>query len=337
MSTGYIIMGAMVWMVWSTGSLMPLFYCFLGVFLLLICQLIWKQEEMLYVPEPMPGMLKPEDNPAGFRSPAEFKLPYEDVFFKSADSLTLHAWWIPGAGTSASSSTGGAGVSIRNRTKAPANCSILFCHANAGNIGMRLPNFVDLAKRCNANVFAFDYRGFGKSEGKPSEQGLILDGLASLYEMKSKYGIEETFIFGRSLGGAVAVSLVKAIEDFTPEVRAKYPRIKGIMLENTFTSISDLADKLFPFLAYLKPIKAFFLRINWDSMAQMKTFSKTTTKVLFLVGEKDELVPPEHSRKLCDACPCPTTFASFPEGMHNDTYHKGGLKYWEYVQGFLND
>lgn len=95
----------------------------------------------------MQGMLKPEDNPVGFRSPAEFRMKHDDVFFKAADGVQIHAWWIPGVGPE------------KGRT------TLLFCHANAGNIGMRLPNFVELANKCNCNVLAFDYRGFGKSEG----------------------------------------------------------------------------------------------------------------------------------------------------------------------------
>ena len=173
-----------------------------------------------YVPVLQPGMVKPEDNPAGWRNPRELALRYEDVYMKTADGFQIHAWWMP--------------------AKAPADGkaapTILFCHANAGNIGHRLPNFADLVKTCGANVFAFDYRGFGNSEGKPSEEGIILDGLASLKELKKRFKIDEVFIFGRSLGGAVAVSLVQTIEEYPAETKANFPRIRGVMLENTFTS-----------------------------------------------------------------------------------------------------
>ncbi|CAD7931212.1 unnamed protein product [Amoebophrya sp. A25] len=324
MSSAALMMGGggLLYMMWSSGSIMPLIYCFLGLFVLLVGQLIINQEKIVYVPEPMPGMIRPEDNPEGFRSPGEHALKYEDVYMKTTDGITIHAWWMPAGASGA--------TAARN---AP---TILFCHANAGNIGMRLPNFADLVRKTGCNVLAFDYRGFGKSEGSPTEAGLIQDGLVCLKTLREKFDIAETFLFGRSLGGAVAVGLVKCVEEFAPEQRAQYPKIKGVMLENTFTSISDLADKIFPFLSYLGWVKAKFLRIKWDTESKIQTLSKTSgTKFLFLVGEKDELVPPAHSKRLHEKCPCTSKIVTFKDGMHNDTYHKGGKEYQQVVQDFV--
>merc|ERR1712087_602660 len=86
---------------------------------------------------------------------------YEDVNMKTKDGLRIHGWFIKGAEVTNDAPT------------------VLFCHANAGNIGLRLPNFAELVKRLDANIFALDYRGYGFSEGTPSEEGLIEDALCA--------------------------------------------------------------------------------------------------------------------------------------------------------------
>merc|ERR1719336_1400622 len=112
-----------------------------GVALFFFVNLITRQESMLYVPCVLPGVQKPNDNPEGLRSPSDRGLTFEDVVMETADKLRIHAWFIPiGEGSE----------------QAP---TILFLHANAGNIGLRVPNFAHIVDKLHANVFALDYRG----------------------------------------------------------------------------------------------------------------------------------------------------------------------------------
>ena len=143
---------------------------------------------MLYHPAPDPKYKRPENMPQGYRNPRENGMDYEDVYVKTKDEVRLHAWLIKAAIN-------------------PSNCrTLLFFHGNAGNIGARLPNIEILVKRMNCNVLIVDYRGYGNSEGIPSEEGLRLDGEALLEHALGRNDIDKDriYLFGRSLGGAVA-------------------------------------------------------------------------------------------------------------------------------------
>jgi len=115
-------------------------------------------------------------------------MDYEDVYIKCKDDVKLHAWLIK------------ASINPQNSR------TLLFFHGNAGNIGARLPNIEILVKRLNCNVLIIDYRGYGNSEGIPSEDGLRLDGEATLEHALSRNDLdkERIYLFGRSLGGSVA-------------------------------------------------------------------------------------------------------------------------------------
>ena len=104
----------------------------------------------------MPGMRTPQQNPEGFRSPQDIGMQYEDVYFSTEDGVKLHAWFMPAPDGLESS--------------AP---TIVFCHENAGNIGFRVPYFHPLHAKAKVNIFAFDWRGYGNSEGQPSEPGFM--------------------------------------------------------------------------------------------------------------------------------------------------------------------
>lgn len=289
----------------------------------MLVQLIWKQESMLYVPCPMPGMQRCSDNPEGYRTPKDRGLRYEDVNFTAEDGVGLHAWFMPALGEEKPVGT------------------LLFCHANAGNIGMRLPNFEQLMKRLRVNIFAFDYRGYGSSSGEPSEAGLMLDVRAAWAwleqraaddadhaEQCGRVDGERLFAFGRSLGGAVAIGLADCLEK-RDQPEASSPKacgLRGVILENTFTSIYDLVDDLFPFLAW-PSLKKRFLRLHWPSSDRIRDLK---VPFLFLSGQQDEIVPARNMRTLYDAAVTSKsrTLSLFPNGTHNDTWEKGGEQYW---------
>ena len=153
---------------------------------------------------------------------------------------------------------------------------------------MRLPFLNSMINYLNVNMIVVGYRGYGPSEGFPSEDGIKLDVKAIikfvLSELKSDINLENLYVLGRSLGGACAIY-----------AQATYPtQIKGLILENTFLSIEDLVDKLFPFLSYLKN---FMLRNKWLSR---DLIGKIEDPILFIMSEKDEIVPYEHMTKLYD-------------------------------------
>jgi len=273
--------------------------------------LIMRQESMLYVPCVMPGMQAPEDNPKGMRSPADKGMEFEDVYLDTVDGVRVHCWFMPAPGD--------------ERKAAP---TVLFLHANAGNIGLRVPNFKELNVRLRVNILALDYRGYGRSEGSPSEEGIIEDALAAWRWLST--AAEEgridgcrIFVFGRSLGGAVAIALAKSLGAAQPAG----PWPCGLILENTFTSISDLVDTLFPVIAF-KSLKDRFLRVRWESIDRVRDVD---VPILFLVGEQDEMIPPSHSQALHSAAKrSPLRLLErFPDGSHNDTWEKGGENYWQ--------
>lgn len=151
---------------------------------------------------------------------------------------------------------------------------------------MRLNLIKELVFRFEYNIIIVGYRGYGLSEGTPSEDGIKLDGQAIMNyvftELVSKIDTTKVYIMGRSLGGAVAIYLQSTFNY----------SIKGLILENTFLSISDLVDKLFPIL---KPFKNLLLRNRWESK---NLIMKIKVPILFIMSDKDELVPYEHMKTL---------------------------------------
>mmetsp|Transcript_50713 Transcript_50713/g.91477 ORF Transcript_50713/g.91477 Transcript_50713/m.91477 type:complete len:334 (-) Transcript_50713:30-1031(-) len=289
----------------------------LGVVVFFVVNLIVRQEGMLYVPCVMAGMQTPDNNPDGYKSPAERGMEYEDVHMQTADKLSIHAWFIS-AGEKAS--------------EAP---TILFCHANAGNIGLRVPNFTQIVEKLGANIFAFDYRGYGHSEGQPSEEGLIEDALTSWQWLSSaaadgRIDGSRVFIFGRSLGGAVSIALASELLK-----RGEKMLPQGIILENTFVSISALVDSLFPIVAF-KSLKDRFLRLRWYSIDRIPDVE---VPFLFISGQKDELIPTWHMealRKGAEKSPLRRMLA-VANGTHNDTWEKGGQAYWDAQAAFIKE
>ena len=166
------------------------------LFLLAMLLLVYlMQDRMLYNPEfPNKSMKFSEGNPRGFRNPLERFMPFEDVYVKTKDGVKLHGWFI-------------------KQANPKEHDTIIYFHENAGNIGSRLLNIQTMYNDLSVNVIIVGYRGYGHSEGIPSEEGLELDA-----EAVFNYAIEHTdvniqrlFIFGRSLGGAVAIKLVSKI------------------------------------------------------------------------------------------------------------------------------
>jgi hypothetical protein len=221
--------------------------------------------------------------------PSDLGLPFEDITFRMADALKLHGWFVPGS---------------RRET-------ILWCHGNAGNIGDRLDLLKLLHDRLDVNIFIFDYRGYGKSQGRPTEDGTYRDAHGALDYLRARPDIEgdRIVVFGQSLGGAIAVDLA---------CRNKF---MGLILESTFTSLVDIFEM---------PMKAYGMK--YDSYAKIK---RVHVPLLVLHGDKDDVVPFESGYTLFKAAHEPKKFCAIKGAMHNDVYSVGGEGYFAAIDDFI--
>ena len=278
--------------------------------------LYFKQESMLYFPEVGGIPRRPRDNPRRYRSPEEHQIPFESHQIRCEDGVHIHAWLLLRHDKSATNHD--------DSQKLP---TLVFFHGNAGNIGLRLPNSLQMLQYLNANILMVEYRGYGDSDSvKPNEAGLKLDGQAALrfIQQHDKIDPSRVFLFGRSLGGAVAFDLAMYAQN------NKMP-LAGVIVENTFMSISQMVDHLMPIVA---PFKSLVLRMDWNSY---RIVPHLTMPVLYLAGANDQLVPHSHMKQLHKS----TTSSSLAKmhvvrgGTHNETWIQGGQDYWDAIVSFM--
>lgn len=313
----YYFMSEMTWrQALTVGTLM------VGGFLFLIYK---SQEKILYLNEQLPPK-RTSENPSPFKNPKEHYMNYQDVWLKTKDGLKLHCWFIPASSHSSDS------TDPSHSTDKPG--TIVWFHANAGNMGHRLPNLQKMHKELDCNIFILSYRGYGESEGEPNEEGIKIDAdtvmeyIISQANSDNNYLIDlnKLFIFGRSMGGAVAAYITHKYDD----------KITGLILENTFLSISDMVGKVFPFLNF-KFIKDFMLKIHWRSVDLVPSIK---CPILFLASEQDEIVPHNHMLQLHDMANNSSfkLIHKITDGMHNDAWldTKGGTQYWMAMREFMD-
>lgn len=226
-------------------------------------------------------------------TPDVVRLAYEDVSLQTADGLRLHGWYLPHEEGSA---------------------SLLFCHGNAGNISHRTESLRQLHS-LGLNVFIFDYRGYGRSEGRPSEKGTYQDALAAYDWLQGRCPDLPIILFGRSLGAAVAIEL------------AAQGKGAALIAESGFTSVPALGQELFPVL----PVK-WLVRTRYDSLAKIP---QVKIPVLVIHSREDEIVPFHHGDALFEAAPGPKQFLEI-HGGHNDGYVLSETEYLRGIQAFLD-
>ncbi|MDH3815003.1 MAG: alpha/beta hydrolase [Acidobacteriota bacterium] len=224
----------------------------------------------------------------------------EDHFFAARDGTRLHGWW------------------CRQLDSKPDDPVLLFFHGNAGNLSHRVDLLVELATRTPASVFVVGYRGYGRSEGRPKEEGLYLDARAAWNHLTegSGVGADRIVIFGKSLGGGVAVDL--ALE--APAA--------GLIVESSFTSIPDMAGAHYPF------VPKFLVRTQMNSVVKVPLIS---IPKLFIHSQNDRVVPYRLGRELFDAAAEPKRFHEVVGASHNDTWLVGGDAYFKALSGFIDD
>lgn len=235
-------------------------------------------------------------------TPESVGLYYEDVTFAASDGVNLHGWFVPG----------------RQET------TLVWFHGNAGNIGDRVENLALMHHRLGISVFIFDYRGYGRSEGSPSEKGMYLDAEAALEYLGERPGEGEDnglVYFGRSLGAAVAVEM------------ATRHQPKALILESPFTSVGAMARRTHPLLSSFLPVGA-VVQSKFDSLSKI---GSVQSPVMVMHGDRDEIVPFEMGRQLFDAANEPKRFYTIENAGHNDTYLAGGDAYFDALGSFIND
>jgi hypothetical protein len=237
----------------------------------------------------------PSRYPEGYWNPASTGVPAQDVYFMAEDGVKLHGWFIPAPNAVA---------------------TWLWFHGNAGNLSHRLDNIQRL-KPLNLNIFIFDYRGYGRSEGEPDEQGIYKDSKAAykkVLEMDT-VSVDSLFFFGRSLGGICAV-----------ETAMNYPA-RGLILESVFTNSADMSKQVLPFIP-----------LGWAIRSKLNAIEKIPhlkLPKLFLHGTRDEIVPYALGRKLFEQAGDPKSFYPIEGAGHNDTYILGGAGYYEVLGRFI--
>ena len=194
------------------------------------------------------------------------------------DGERLHGWWIEAAG--------------------PPRGHVLFCHGNAGNIASR-GAYARLLSQAGFDVLLFDYRGYGRSSGRPSERGTYRDARAALALLRDRPGVRpaRTLYLGESLGAAVALEL--ALEAAPA----------GLILQSAFTSVRDMAREVLPFVPRA---------VVPDAYPSLRLIPDLSAPVLILHGERDDVVPVAHGRALFAAAHGPKRLEVLAGAGHND-------------------
>lgn len=204
----------------------------------------------------------------------------DEVTFEAIDGSLLHGWYC--------------------RAQAPV-ASILYCHGNRGNLTMSAANIARL-NEAGLNVFVFDYRGFGKSSGRPTLRGVILDAAAAAaHHDRIRPGHLPSILFGYSLGGAVAAQVLG------------YARFDGVVLQSTFTTLRDMAKFRFP-----KTPLHFVSGTDFDTLAIVK---RITIPLLIIHGSNDEVIPSWMGDALVGACRT-ARIHRINGAMHTDLYDR---------------
>lgn len=251
------------------------------------------------------------DQPANSRlyvpSPKVFNIPFENLYLRTKDGVQINV------------------VLMKHASDSSQTPTVIFLHGNAGNIGHRLLNARGLYN-LGLNILMVEYRGYGLSDGTPGEEGLYLDAQAAFDFLLSRPDINHQMIvlFGRSLGGAVAVDL---------SCHADYrKRVAALILENTFTCIPETARVLFN-VWLIKLLPNWCYKNKFNSRQKMKHMRIPT---LFISGLADGLVPPWMMMELYQVSGSPVKrMARFESGTHNDTWQSEG--YFETIKDFLNE
>ncbi len=228
-------------------------------------------------------------------TPTDIKLAFEKIALKTDDGLKIAAWYVPANN---------------------ARYTVLFCHGNAGNMTHRLDS-INILNELGLNCLIFDYRGYGDSQGKPTEQGTYLDAAAAWQWLTNRKMIspDRIIIFGRSLGGSVAANLATKVNT------------AAMVLESAFASYEDIGKKFYPYM----PVRL-FAKFHYNTLDYV---SRLHCPILFIHSRNDEIVPFEFSLRLYEAANEPKKFVEV-NGSHNDGFLFSGKIYTQAWKDWLS-
>ena len=233
-------------------------------------------------------LYEPTKFPDGdWEAPARKGAECEDVFIETSDGVRLHGWFLRAVGT------------VDKGEAAPERATILFLHGNAGNVSHTWSYLRGLS-RLPADVFAIDYRGFGRSEGSPSEKGIYLDAEAAYRYLTESRGVppSQIIVYGKSLGGGPACEIASRFE------------CGGLVLQSTFTSAPEMSGRVVPLVPLGWAMAASF--DNEDKLPRVKV------PVLIIHSRPDKVVPYRMGERLFAAAREPKEFIRLERSPHND-------------------
>jgi len=227
-------------------------------------------------------------------SPADIGRTYESVTIMTSDRISLHGWFVP----------------AREQ-----NGVLLFFHGNGGNISHRLDS-LRIFHEMGLAILIIDYRGYGLSQGKISEQGTYLDAEAAWNYLTGikKVPAERIIVFGRSMGGAIAAHC------------AAQHKPGALIIESGFTSVPDMAANLYPLL----PVRL-LSRFQYNTLEELQSVN---CPVLVIHSRDDEIIPFENGLRLYQAAPGPKRILEI-RGGHNDGFLASGQKYIDGIKSFI--
>ena len=261
------------------GALVAFFY-------LLLVLLMWLfQERLVFLPHLGRELVA---------TPSDIGLDWQPVELTAEDGLRLDAWWLP----------------VENP-----RASLLFLHGNAGNISHRLESLAQL-NELGLAVLILDYRGYGRSEGRPSEAGTALDADAGWRWLKEESGQDpqRLVIFGRSLGSAVAAELARRTDP------------AALILESPFRSVPDLGQKLYPWLPVRPLARLQYPTVEYVTQRQMP--------LLVIHSETDEIIPFSEGQAVYEAARSPKELLVI-QGGHNTGFLESQATYLPAIDEFL--
>lgn len=228
------------------------------------------EEKLIYYPE----------KSGDWDLPMRFPGRVEDVFLDTADGVTIHAWHV--------------------LSKRPRRATLLYFHGNAGNLSHRLGWMLELAEGLSVDVLGVDYRGYGRSQGSPSEAGLYADAEAAWAWITGKKGepAARVVVYGKSLGGAPAC-----------ELALRHPPA-ALILQSCFTSIPAMGRHLLPFLPH-----GLLARHRFDNLEKV---GRIDGPKLVVHSEADEVIPFAMGEALARAARPPCTWLPMAGAGHND-------------------
>jgi len=235
---------------------------------------------------------------AEYMRPAQFGLKHEDVSITSADGSRLHGWWLP--------------------APAEARGTVLHLHGNAANIGNHLP-LVAWLPPAGFNVLMLDYRGFGRSQGKPSLEGVVDDALAALRHLRTRRDVDaqKLIVIGQSIGGATALRMlaVDRLGVRLAVIDSAFASYRGIARDAAMQSVV-----MAPFLPLALPL------LPPASRDPIAALARIDVPLLFLHGTRDAVIPFKHSEQLFAAAREPKRMMRIEGAQHMEAMTRSGVQ-----------